>query len=105
VLLSVFVVHLRTCRVTIRDLEGVAHAVTVQGATLFEVAASAIAAFRSEVWAADALTPNAILKVEVQLPPIVHEVPLKAVEKWLGEASGSPKEAVIKERLRRERIR
>lgn len=26
----------------------------------------------------DALTPNAVLTIEVQLPPIVHKVPLKA---------------------------
>jgi hypothetical protein len=79
--------------------------VEVQGETLFEAVAAGVAAFRSEPWAADALTPTAILRVEVQLPPITHNVPLRAVEKWLGEASGSPKEAIIKDRFRTNRPR
>jgi hypothetical protein len=95
----------RICRVSVTDLQGISHTVSVQGETLFEAAAAAIAAFRSESWATDALTPAAILRVEVQLPTIIHDVPLKAVEKWLTEASASPKEAVIKDRLRGQRSR
>jgi hypothetical protein len=40
----------------------------------------------------DALTPNAILHIEVQLPPISHDVPLKAIERWLRTPNLSPKE-------------
>jgi hypothetical protein len=89
----------------LRDSEGISHRVRVQATTLFEAAAAAVATFRQERWAADALTPAAILHVEVQVPPIIHDVSLRAVEKWLGEASASPKEAVSKERFRRERPR
>jgi hypothetical protein len=35
--------------------------------------------FPQQGWAADALTPNAILHVAVQLPPVIHDVPLKEV--------------------------
>lgn len=86
----------RTCRVTLRDAEGTAHEVTVQAATLFEAAAAAVTTFRQQGWAADALTPHARLRVEVQLPSIVHEVPLKAVERWLRSSSTSPKELALK---------
>lgn len=88
----------RTCRVTLRDAEGTAHEVTVQAATLFEAAAAAVATFRQQGWAAEALTPHARLRVEVQLPSIVHEVPLKAVERWLRSSSTSPKDLALKRR-------
>ncbi len=86
---------------TIKDIEGAAHQVEVQASSLYEAAATALTAFRQQGWAADALTPNAILRVEVQLPPVVNHVPLKAVEKWLRAPSTSPKEAVAKQSLRR----
>ena len=68
----------RTCKVTVMGLDGTSHSVEVQAATLFEAASAAITAFRQEGWAADALTPNARLRVEVHPPPTVHEVTLKA---------------------------
>jgi hypothetical protein len=84
--------------VSLRDLDGVTHTVTVQGSSLYEAAARAVAAFREQGWAADALTPNATLRVEVHAPPVVHEVPLQAVERWLNAPSTSPKEAAMKMR-------
>ena len=91
---------LRTCRVTVKDLDGVAHHVEVQASTLFEAGAAAIAAFRQQGWAADALTPTATLHIEVELPPIAHDVPLKAIERWLSKPSVSPKEEMGKRTLR-----
>jgi len=88
-----------TCTVSVRDVEGTTHTVQVQGESLFEAAARALSAFREQGWAADALTPNAVLRVEVHLPTIVHEVPLKAVERWLHSPS-SPKEMSIKRSIR-----
>ena len=82
-----------------RGVDGIVHAVEAEGTSLFEVAAQAVALLRQEGWT-DALTPNAILHVEVQLPPIVHQVPWKAVEKWLREPSTSPRDEVSKRQLR-----
>jgi hypothetical protein len=62
--------------------------------TLFEAEAAAVAAFRHQGWATDALTPNAVLHIEVQLPPITHDVPLKAIGRWLRTPSVSPREAM-----------
>lgn len=90
----------RTCAVSLRDLQGIKHTTEIQASTLFEAAAAALATFRREAWAAEALTPNAILRVEVQLPSVVHDVPLKAVERWAAGPSVSPKEEVVKRRLR-----
>ena len=54
--------------------------------------------FREQGWAAEALKPNTVLRVEVQPPATVHDVPLKAVEQWLRSPSTSPKEQMLKRR-------
>jgi hypothetical protein len=89
----------RSCRVTIRDIEGVSHQVEVTGTTLFEAAAAALAAFREQGWGVDALTPNAVLRVEVQTPAVIHDVPLKAVARWLQSPTNSPRQALVKRQL------
>ena len=76
------------------------HSVTVGASTLFEAAAEAITAFRREPWAAHALTENAVLRIEVQVPPVIHDVPLKSVERWRNGPSPSPKEFPTKRRRR-----
>lgn len=90
----------RTCTVSLRDPEGITHTVRVEGESLFEAAALAVGAFREQGWAADALTANAILRVEVHLPTVVHEVPMKAVERWLQEPSVSPRHQLLKKSMR-----
>jgi hypothetical protein len=86
------------CIVSLKDVEGITHSVRVQASSLLEAASHAVRAFRQQSWAAEALTPAAVLRVEVHLPPIVHEVPLKAVERWLRSPSASPREASTKHR-------
>lgn len=90
----------RACRVSVTDVEGTTHSVTVNASTLFEAAAEAINAFRREPWAAHALTPSAVLRIEVLVPPVIHDVPLRAVERWRNGPSVSPKEYSAKRRLR-----
>lgn len=98
-ILSSVVPASRTCRVTVKELDRAAHTVTVQGATLYEAAAAAVTAFCSEAWATNALTPNAVLNIEVHAPPVLHTVPLRAVERWLQAPSTSPKEQAVKRAL------
>lgn len=88
----------RVCKVPVRDVEGITHSVSVNASSLFEAAAAGLAAFRRQGWAAE--TPNAILRVEVQMPAVVHEVPLKAVERWLRSPSASPKNMISKRNAR-----
>lgn len=87
---------LRTCRVSLRDADGIVHSVEVQVETLFEAAAAAVAIFRQQGWAAAALTATAKLRIEVPLPTVVHDVPVAAVERWLRSPSVSPREALKK---------
>jgi hypothetical protein len=78
------------------DLDGVTHTVQVQGSSLDEAAARALAASGEQGWAADGLTPNATLRVKVHALPVVHEVRMKAVERWLRSSNANPKEAMMK---------
>jgi hypothetical protein len=91
---------MRSCRVSVRDTVGVLHAVDVTAATLLEAAAQAVTMFEQEGWASDALTANAVLHVEVVLPPVVHHVPLKAVQKWRASPTTSPREQAIKRAIK-----
>ena len=88
---------MRSCRVSVTGLDGVTHSVDVQASSLFEAASVALTAFRQhQGWATEALTPNARFRVEVQHPPTVHDVPLKAIEQWRRSPTTSPKDYVMK---------
>jgi hypothetical protein len=88
------------CLVSVVDGDGVRHSVTVSASSLFEAAAAAVGAFRREAWAVAALTANAVLRVEVQPPPVVHDVPLKAVERWANGSAVTPSEQIAKRTIR-----
>jgi hypothetical protein len=53
----------------------------------------------------EALMPNAILRIEVQLPPVFHDVPLKAVERWANASAITPGEQIAKRTIRDDRAR
>ncbi|HEX6974437.1 MAG TPA: hypothetical protein VF147_08550 [Vicinamibacterales bacterium] len=76
------------------------HAVDVQGTSVFEAAAAGLAQLRDEGWTAP-LAPSAVIRVEVQLAPVVHDVPVKSLERWAGGPSVSPKQELLKRPLRR----
>lgn len=78
------------------DEQHVGSIVQVQAERLFEAAAYAVATFREHGWAADALTSDRFSASRSTPPTVVHEEPLRAVERWLGSPSGSPKEAAVK---------
>lgn len=90
----------RKCLVSITDVEGVRHSVEVTAGSVFEAAAEAVDIFKGEGWAADALTPTAKLRIEVQTPVVVHDVPLPAVERWVRSPTTSPKDYLMKRQHR-----
>jgi len=94
------VTAVRRCRVSVTHAEGVSHVVEVHGASVFEVAATALAQFRGGAWI-EALPPSGVLQVEVQRPAVVHQVPLTAVHRWIEGPSVSPKQELLKRPLRR----
>jgi hypothetical protein len=79
--------------------DGVVHCVEVTGTSVFEVAAAGIAQMREE-GLMEPLVPTAMIRVEVQLAPVVHELPLKALQRWANGPSVSPKQELLKRPLR-----
>jgi hypothetical protein len=90
----------RRCRVSVTDADGVTHVVEVHGASVYDVAAAALAQFTHEGWV-DTLAPTAVLTVEVHVLPTVHKVPLKVLQRWANGPSASPKQELLKQPLRR----
>jgi hypothetical protein len=88
---------IRSCRVTIRDLDGVAHTVEVTAASLYEAVAQGLAALRGHEWVAG--IAQDVVRVSVADVRVEHEVKLRDFTSWLERTGGaSPRE--VSERLR-----
>ena len=84
---------IRSCRVTIQDLEGVSHTVEVTAATLYEAVAQGLAAIRGHEWVAG--IAGDIVKVSVANIPVELTVRLKDFTSWLERKGGlSPREVI-----------
>ena len=87
-----------TCIVSFLDLDGLRHSVEVNAEGLYEAAVLALAAFRKHDLELD---PNGLAQLEVEVrSSITHKVTVQKVHQWLRQGVKSPKEAVMKERLR-----
>ena len=90
----------RSCRVTITDMEGIAHTVEVTASTLYEAVALGLTATRGNSWVMgipDGFNP---VKVRVMDVPVDHEVRLKDFTQWLDRRGNSPKEVMDRKKIR-----
>jgi hypothetical protein len=90
----------RACKVTIQDLDGVAHTVEVTAETLSEAVPLRMAAIRTDEWVtgvAQGLNP---VKVWVTNVAVEHEVRIMDFTKWLDRTGGSPREMSDRKRIR-----
>src|SRR5712671_6006667 len=88
----------RSCKVTIEDMNGVRHTVNVTAGSLY--VALGMAAIRTDEWVngiAHGLNP---VKVRVMNVPVEHEVKLMDFTKWLDRSGGSPREMTERKRIR-----
>ncbi len=93
--------HVRSCRVTVRDLDGIEHTVAVSASTLYEAVALGIAALRGEEWVAGiAEGPNAVT-VAVTNVAVEHRVKMEDFRSWLDGACRSPREVAQRARISR----
>jgi len=78
------------------DSEGIGHTVEVQAESLFEAAARAMRTFKQH-----GCEPGPITRLDVEIrSAVIHTVTPKKVQQWLSGGAKTPKEAVIKQRLR-----
>ena len=82
----------RSCRVTIQDMDGVSQTVEVTAATLYEAVAQGLAAIRGNEWVAGIAQGFNVVKVSVADVRVEHEVKLGEFTKWLEKAGGSPRD-------------
>ena len=90
----------RSCRVTIHDMDGVSHTVEVTAATLYEAVAQGLAAIRGNEWVAGIAQGLNVVRVSVADIRVEHEVKLMDFTKWLERAGGSPREVSDRHRIR-----
>src|ERR1700752_3573952 len=91
---------IRSCRVTIQDMQGITHTVEVTAATLYEAVAQGLAAIRGNEWGAGIAQGLNVVKVSVADVRGEHEVKLMEFTKWLERDGGSPRETSDRHRIR-----
>ncbi len=90
----------RSCKVTIRDREGIDHVVDVTAETLFEAVALGMWAIRSDEWTTDLPQGLNTIQVQVMTVPVKHEVRVRDFLAWLERSSGSPRELSYRKRIK-----
>jgi len=94
-------VILRSCKVSVTDIQDVEHSVEVTAATLYEAVATALAALQQDNWVGEIGQGLTTVSVIVQQPPVRQEVKMKDFLSWLGRQGGSPAEIILREKLRK----
>jgi hypothetical protein len=92
--------QVRSCRVTIQDMDGVSHTVEVTAATLYEAVAQGLAAIRGNEWVGGIAQGLNVVKVSVADVRVEHAVKLLDFTKWLEKSGGSPRETSDRKRIR-----
>jgi len=91
--------QVRSCRVTIRDIEGMSHSVAVSASTVYEAIAQALAALRRHDWVAG-IPQGTTVRVSVANVRVDHDVKMADFERWLERTGGSPREVIDRQRIR-----
>lgn len=88
--------RMAACIVSFVDTEGIRHTVEVEAESLFEAAVLAMKIFKQHD-----CEPGPITKLEVEIrSTVTHTVTPKRIHEWLMGGAKSPKEAVMKVKLR-----
>jgi hypothetical protein len=92
---------IRSCQVTIQDIDGIAHTVDVTAASLYEAVAQGLVALRGHDWVAGIAQGSNVVKVSVADIRVEHEVKLTDFTSWLEKPGGSsPREVSERHRIR-----
>jgi hypothetical protein len=91
---------IRSCRVTIEDIDGVSHTVAVTAATLYEAVAQGLAALRGREWVGGISPRQNVVTVCVAEILVEHRVKLDELTKWLERTGGSPRDVAQRQRIR-----
>jgi len=85
-----------TCIVSFVDSDGLRHSVEVEAESLYEAGVLAIRTFRQHN-----CLPGLVSKLEVEIrSSVTHTVTRQKIQEWLDAGARSPREFVLKERLK-----
>jgi len=90
----------RKCVVTFRDVEGVDHAAVLEAESLYEAALVALRQFRRADWSREAALDLGTLRIEVWDRPTLYRIEVSKLEAWLKRSSGSPREVLLRNKLK-----
>jgi hypothetical protein len=88
----------KSCKVSLRDREGVEHSVQVTAGTLYEAVALGLKTLRHTEWVED--LPEGEIQVAVQNVPVSHTVKFMAFKKWLEQRGRSPVGIIRRQKVR-----
>jgi hypothetical protein len=89
----------RSCRVTLRDSEGIDHTAEVTAETLYEAIALGLTAIRKSSWVED-IAQNFEVRVMVRDTPVEHSIAFRKFTQWLEQRGKTPREITTKNRIR-----
>lgn len=91
----------RSCRVTVTDLDGLAHSARVTASSLYEAVALGLKAIRGDEWVGEIAEGSNSVVVSASDVPIDHSVRLKEFRGWLDRPGGCPREVASRYNVRR----
>lgn len=91
---------LRSCRVTVQDMDGITHTVEVTAGTLYEAVAQGLAAIRANDWVSGIAEGLNDVKVSVADVRVEHAVKMVDFKKWLDRPGCLPREVGQRQRIR-----
>jgi hypothetical protein len=90
----------RSCRVTIQDLDGTSHTAEVTATSLYEAVAQGLAAFRKNEWVHGIEERFGVVKVSVADVRVEHQVKIADFTKWLERQGRTPREVSQRHKIR-----
>jgi hypothetical protein len=90
----------KACRVTVSDMEGVAHTVEVTAATLYEAVALGLKQLQANEWVENIAGGLNEVCVSVKSVHVEHRVRMAEFKKWLERQGGSPADMTRRRKVR-----
>jgi|ERR1700683_1619080 len=92
--------EVKSCQVTISDMEGIAHTVEVTAATLYEAVAMGLRQLEGNEWVEGIAKGLNTIRVSVRNVQVEHTVTMGEFTKWLERRGGTPAEITRKRKGR-----
>jgi hypothetical protein len=90
----------RSCRVTVHDLDGTSHTAEVTASSLFEAVAQGLSALRKNEWVEGIEERFGFVKVSVADVRVEHQVKIADFMKWLERPGRTPREITQRQKIR-----